>query len=175
MFEGAARGQVSAQYPGGLSQRVGDIEDGARRRASEIVDDLEGTIGALEQCWDKATDEMWDRGHCRSFSGEMPIAVQPFRRWREVEIHHHDLGASFDWNDWSDAYVTRELDVTIGTLGARLDDQALALRSTDSPHVWTIPENSCSVIEVRAPRRQLLAWLVGRCDDPSYPKLGPWL
>jgi len=30
------------------------------------------------------------------------------------------------------------------------------------------------VIEVRAPRRQLLAWLVGRYDDPSYPALGPW-
>jgi len=174
MFDGAARGEVFAQYPGGMSQRVDEIADGAQRPAATIIDDLEHTIARLEACWDGATAEMWQHGRCRSFSGEMPIATQPFRRWREVEIHLHDLGASFDWNDWSDAYVERELEVTIGNLGARLGDHALALRSTDSQHVWTIPENSCSVVEVRAPRRQLLAWLVGRYDDPSYPTLGPW-
>ena len=174
MFDGAARGEVYAQYPGGMRQRVDEIEQGARRSAAEIVADLEQTIARLESWWDRATDDMWERGRCRSFSGEMPIANQPFRRWREVEIHLHDLGASFDWGDWSDAYVTRELDVTIGALGSRLGDHALALRATDTQDVWTIPENSCSVVEVRAPRRQLLAWLVGRYDDPSYPTLGPW-
>jgi len=69
----------------------------------------------------------------------------------------------------------RELETTIGTLAPRLDGHPLALRSTDSAHVWTIPENSCSVVEVRAPRRQLLAWLVGRYEDPFYPTLGTWL
>ena len=175
MFEGAARGEVFAQYPGGTKQRSDAIEGGARRGVTEIVDDLERTIAKLEAHWDGATDEMWATGRCRSFGGEMPISIQPFRRWREVEIHHHDLGAKFDWHDWSEPYVMRELEVVIDALGARLDGDALALRSTDSPHVWTVPENSCTVIEVRAPRRQLLAWLVGRYDDPYYPKLGPWL
>ena len=175
MFEGAARGEVFAQYPGGTAQRIDEIEQGSRRPASEIVADLEGTIARLEAHWDAATDEMWSTGRCRSFSGEMPIAIQPFRRWREVEIHHHDLGATFSWRDWSEAYTMRELETTIAALGPRLDGEALALRSIDSAHVWTIPENSCTVIEVRAPRRQLLAWLVGRYEDPSYPKLGPWL
>jgi maleylpyruvate isomerase len=174
MFEGAAKGEVFAQYPGGREQRIDEIEQGARRSTSEIVDDLEQTTARLEARWDSATDEMWATGRCRSFAGEMPLALQPFRRWREVEIHHHDLGAKFSWRDWSDAYTTREFEMTLATLGPRLEDGPIALRSTDSPHVWTIPENSCSVVEIRAPRRQLLAWLVGRYDDPLYPKLGPW-
>ena len=175
MFEGATRSEVFAQYPGGMAQRIDEIEQGARRSASEIVDDLEVTIARLEARWDATTDEVWATGRCRSFSGEMTIAIQPFRRWREVEIHHHDLGTTFSWRDWSEAYTIRELETTIATLGPRLDRDAIALRATDSAHVWTVPENSCSVIEVRAPRRQLLAWLVGRYDDPYYPKLGPWL
>ena len=174
MFDGAAVGEVFAQYPGGTTQRIDEIEHGARRGAAEIIDDLETTIAELEARWEAATDEMWATGRCRSFTGEMPIAIQPFRRWREVEVHHHDVGAKFSWRDWSEAYTERELDTTIGTLGSRLAEEALALRSTDSADVWTIPENSCSVVEVRAPRRQLLAWLVGRYDDPLYPKLGPW-
>ena len=175
MFDGASRGEVFAQYAGGTSQRIGDIELGARRTAAEIIDDLEATIAKLEARWDAATGEMWATGRCRSFSGEMTIAIQPFRRWREVEIHHHDLGAAFSWSDWSEAYTMRELDTTIATLGSRLGRDGLTLRSTDSPHVWNVPENSCSVIEDRAPRRQLLAWLVGRYDNPHFPELGPWL
>jgi len=106
------------------------------------------------------------------------LTVQGIRYGHGLVFHYKKAISAllpyFDWNDWSDAYVERELEVTIGNLGARLGDHALALRSTDSQHVWTIPENSCSVVEVRAPRRQLLAWLVGRYHDPSYPTLGPW-
>jgi maleylpyruvate isomerase len=207
MFVGAAKGAVFPQYPGGEAQRRDEIELGAHRPAAAIVADVESSMAALESQWDGATDEMWASGRCRSFGGEMTLSIQPFRRWREVEIHHHDLGGAFTWRDWSDAYVARELAETIATLGARIHDP-LALRSTDSSDVWTVlpalpaaaravlpalpaaaravlpalpeaaravPPDSCSVIEVRGPRRELLAWLVGRHDNPRHPPLEPWL
>lgn len=183
MFAGAAVGEIFAQYPGGVQQRADEIEAGARRRARAIVADVETTTAALEACWDAATDEMWRSGRCRSFGGEMDIAIQPFRRWREVEVHHADLGKAFSWPDWSDAYVARELEETIAALPSRIREP-LALRSTDSYDVWTVspvlseatrPENSGSVLEVRGPRRQLLAWLMGRDDHPRRPPLEPWL
>jgi maleylpyruvate isomerase len=174
MFAGAALGEIHPQYPGGTAQRTDEIERGAHRGAAAIVADVETTMAALEARWDAATDEMWSSGRCRSFGGEMPLAIQPFRRWREVEIHHHDLGTAFSWNDWPDAYVGREFEATLATLPPRISGP-LALRATDSALVWTVPEDSCSVVEVRGPQRQLLAWLVGRHDDPRYPKLGPWL
>ena len=36
MFAGAAQGEVFAQYPGGMAQRIDEIEMGARRSAAEI-------------------------------------------------------------------------------------------------------------------------------------------
>src|SRR5208282_6678876 len=39
-LEGARRGEVVDQYPGGLKGRAADIEDGAARPATELVADV---------------------------------------------------------------------------------------------------------------------------------------
>ena len=174
MFAGAAVGEVWEMYPGGFERRARDIEAGAGRRARELSADVAETLGRLETHWDNATDDMWVRGRGRRPADELPLHDLVFRRWRETEIHHHDLGLSYRYTDWPDAYVMTELSRTIADLGTRLEETGIALRSTDSQHVWTVPESSCSVVEVRAPRRQLLAWLVGRYEEPYYPILKPW-
>jgi maleylpyruvate isomerase len=174
MFAGAAQGEVWDQYPGGPQQRVDDIEAGAPRPAAELASDATAALRRLETAWDNATDTVWESGRGRIFAGELDIAVLPFRRWREVEMHHADLGLDFTWRDWPADYTTLELERAVAGLGARLIDGPLALRSTDSPDVWTVPDNACTVIEIRAPRRQLLAWLFGRFEDPNYPTIKPW-
>lgn len=175
MFEGAARGEVWDMYPGGGAQRDGDIAAGAERPAAEIVRDLGDAIEALDSAWQSTAPDVWQTGQGRTRDGRLvPLANWPFLRWREVEVHHHDLGRAFTWRDWSETYVNRELGLAIDGLGARIGSDALALRSTDSHDVWTIPENVCSVVEVRAPRRQLLAWLLDRYDDVRYPPIAPW-
>jgi maleylpyruvate isomerase len=48
-------------------------------------------------------------------------------RWREVEIHHADLGRGFGWTDWSPAYVRADLPRLIALLVDRDPDRARQL------------------------------------------------
>jgi maleylpyruvate isomerase len=175
MLDAAARGNVADQYAGGNVQRDGDIEAGSGRSAVELVGDVLEASARLEGAWAATTDDTWDRGHGRARAGLWPVADMPFRRWREVEIHHADLGLAYRFGDWPDGYVDREFAQTLSDLPARLPaGMALVLRATDSGETWTVPEGHVDAVEVVGDRRWLLAWLVGRVDDPSLPALAPW-
>jgi maleylpyruvate isomerase len=155
MLEGARRGEIADQYPGGNGQRAADIEAGAGRPAAELVADVVGSAGRLEEAWAATPEEARRTGHGRVVSGLWPLADLPFRRWREVEIHHVDLGLTYGIDDWPDAYVDAELDRALPSLDARLPARArVDVASLD--------------------RRRLLAWLVGRSDEPDLPALAPW-
>ncbi len=120
LFAAAVRGEVGDQYPGGVAQRSSDIEFGAHRRIADLVADLRESIDRLEAAWEAATEPAWD-GRARSpLAEEMLIADLPFRRWREVEVHHADLGIpDFTIDDWSTGYVRRELDRETKTWASR--------------------------------------------------------
>lgn len=72
----------------------------------------------------------------------------PFHRLREVEVHHVDLGLGYDATRWPDAYVARELPRAVATLPHRLQDPVA--------------------------RRQLVAWLLDRGDEPVGLELDGW-
>lgn len=107
LCEGAAAGEVRDQYPGGAVQRNGDIEAGAGRTASELVDDLRTACTRLEAAFEAVTD--WS-ATVRTSADEVPVASLLLRRLRETEIHTADLGLDgFTWRDWSDALVDDQL------------------------------------------------------------------
>ena len=146
MLEGAAGGDIVDQYEGGPEGRAGEIEVGARRPADEQVADVAASIARLEATWDNTSDEVWARGFARTTRGELVVCADlPFRRWREVEVHHADLGLDVGPESWSAPFVDSELPRSLAGLPARmpLDD-----------------------------RRALLAWLMGRAPTP--PALPPW-
>ncbi len=155
MLEGAWRGEVADQYPGGNERRAADIEAGAGRPAADLVADVAGSAGRLEEAWAATPEEVWRTGQGRVVGGLWPLAELPFRRWREVEIHHVDLGLTYGIEDWPDAYVEAELARTLPSLAARL------------PAGATVDVDSLD-------RRRLLAWIVGRSTDPSLPVLSAW-
>lgn len=161
LLEGAARGQVADQYPGGNEQRAAEIEAGAGRTAGELAADVRTSAARLEDAWDATTDDAWRTGRGRVSSGIWPLADLPFRRWREVEVHHVDLGLAYGFADWPDAYVDAELGRTLAELPGRLPP------GTDVELV--APKDAVE-------RRRFLAWLVGRGDPPGpgFPALGPW-
>ena len=148
MLGAAQRGESVEQYAGGYGQRAADIEAGAGRPARELVDDVRASAAALEATWAGMTDEAWD-GHGLNAGGRpWPCRQMPFHRWREVEIHHADLGLAYTYADWPEDYVAVELPRMLVSLPDRMPNG----------------EN----------RRLLLAWLVGRAGDLRGVSVDQW-
>ena len=135
VLEGARVGEVRDQYPT-AGMREADIAAGAARSAAELLDDLTAACARLEAAWTALDDAGW-AGECRMNAGPCPAFELPFRRLREVEAHHVDLGLAYAPADWPPAYVEGEL----ARLLPRLPD--------------------------RADRNALAAWLLGRGDAPD--------
>ena len=174
VLEAAARGEPAERYPGGREQRAAEIDAGAARPAAEQAEDVRRTIWRLESAWARVPAEGW------ALTGtllDQPEAVSdlPFRRWREVEVHHADLGLTFTWRDWSEEYVDLELELSTRKLALRLqDDIALRIEPSDAIGVWIVEPVPVERTLVRGTRRELLAWILGRDDRPDWPELAPW-
>ncbi|MEP7113684.1 MAG: maleylpyruvate isomerase N-terminal domain-containing protein [Ilumatobacteraceae bacterium] len=108
MCVAAMRGEIAEMYPGGLEQRTGDIEAGARRPAADLTADVTGTAAQLEAVWAAMPISAW-AGRGITVAGEVAIAELLFIRWREVAVHHADLGLDFSWRDWEADYVRLDL------------------------------------------------------------------
>lgn len=147
MLRAAMAGDAVTQYENGREQRAADIEAGAGRSAAELLDDLAVSTAALEETWAEMPEQAWS-GHGLNAEGEIwPCAALPLHRWREVELHHVDLGLGYSPADWPDAYVDRELAISLALLPERLDPSG---------------------------QREMLAWLVGRTPQPGSLPLTPW-
>ncbi|HUY21189.1 MAG TPA: maleylpyruvate isomerase N-terminal domain-containing protein [Acidimicrobiales bacterium] len=147
MLGAALAGDTVEQYAGGREERVAAIAAGADRGAGELLDDVRRSTAALESAWAAMTPEAWD-GHGLARGRPWPCRSLPYSRWREVEIHHVDLGLGYEVDDWPDGYVRREL------------FRALA----------TVPDRLAAPGE----RSRLLAWLVGRAASPGELHLDHW-
>ena len=136
-LEGAARDEVVDQYPGGYASRASEIAVGAGRPAVELVADVEASAARLEDCCATLPADAWDRP-TRDVSGaERAANTLMLTRWREIEVHHADLGLGYTPADWPDdlvaAWLPRELE--------------------------RLPK--------RADPKQLLAWAIGRGPAPT--------
>ena len=158
LFVEAADGRIGDQYPGGSQQRAGDIGVGAARPAPDLVDDLQVSCARLEAAWATAPPEVWEHGRARAGGAvEMAVHELPFRRWREVEVHHADLGLpGFGPDDWSSGYIRREL-----------DRQLMAWRASRPMGMGGLPAAANSL-----PAARRLAWLLGRIEVPGLDHPG---
>jgi len=91
-LEGAALGELRDQYPGGLDQRGADIEAGASRSAAELVADVTHSSDEVGRVVAELPAAAWD-APSRTSRGVVEDSRQcVFSRWREVAVHHGDLG-----------------------------------------------------------------------------------
>lgn len=147
ILQGAQRGEHLEQYAGGVEQRAADIEAGAGRSALELIADVTASAATLDAAWAAMTPPDWS-GHGLSGGTAWRCRDLPLSRWREVEVHHVDLGRGYEIEDWPELYVATELPAMLASLPDRLTSGAA--------------------------RRRLLAWLMGRTDSPGELILEPW-
>lgn len=141
-IEGAVRGELVEQYPGGLDGREAAIAVGATQSRDEIVGDLEKWSIRLDALFGSLPAAAWKRPVRTVGGGSHPVSLLPFRRWREVEVHLVDLSLGQSTQDWSQEFVDRAMPSLLTGLGER------------------------------ANRRDLMAWLLGRGPAPQLYEWG---
>lgn len=141
-IKGAMRSEIVEQYEGGLSGRAAEIEKGAGRNASVVRKDLSDWSIRLDDLFQSMPDDVWRRPVRAVAGGEHPVALLPFRRWREVEVHLADLGLGVCPAGWTEGLVARALPRLIAGLSDRSD------------------------------QRELIAWLLGRGPAPELTSWG---
>ena len=146
MMAAAIKGNAVTQYEGGHAQRAADIAAGAARSAQELLDDVTSSIERLEEIWERMTSAAWAGYGLNAIGESWDCEAMPFHRWREVAIHHVDLGIGYTAADWPDDYVDRELAISLRSLPERLES---------------------------GDQRLVLAWLLGRGDQPAVA-IKPW-
>ncbi|HWE55201.1 MAG TPA: maleylpyruvate isomerase N-terminal domain-containing protein [Acidimicrobiales bacterium] len=145
-LEGALEGRDLARYPGGDEERNRDIESGAGRPAAEMAADLTTAQQRLEDVWRRHQDAGWPHRELLG-NDHWTITESPWRRLREVEMHHVDMGLGYEPSDWPAAYVARDLPLLLATAAARTG---------------------------AAEQAAVLAWLAGRGERPAHWSLAPW-
>lgn len=124
-WEAAARHEVVDQYAGGYPGRAADIEAGAGRPAAELVADVRTSARRFEETAAALDDDTWDRPVRAGSGGERPARTLVLARWREVEVHHVDLGLGYRPADWPPALVARVLPEVLPGLAERADPAAV--------------------------------------------------
>lgn len=131
------------QYEGGLAGRAADIEAGAARDPETLVADVRRSIWALESAWARHDD--WD-GIARRTGATVPTRDLPFKRWREAEVHHVDLGLGVSFADLPAEYLRLEL--------RRME---MLWRARRPMGLTPLPDAALA-----RPPHERLAWLLGR-------------
>jgi maleylpyruvate isomerase len=183
LAESAARGEVGNQYPGGPEQRTSGIAAGRGERAATLLADLRRSCDALMEAWHGVPDSAWDTPG-RSLTGERTQREWVWSRWREVEVHHVDLGLGYSPSEWPIVFATRGLRDAFAELPNRAKrnrmpiDSDLRIEATDHDCAWVVRLHDDAVTVERDDSAvaavdgvvsgwgcDVLAWLYGR--DPS--------
>jgi maleylpyruvate isomerase len=163
----ARTGVVTPQYPS-PAVRDRDIEAGAGRPLAELITDVRDSAARFADAAAEVPAEAWSVELALP-TGPAPAALVPWRRLREVEVHHVDLGAGYGPADWPESFPYRLLREIAGSLA----DLSLTLRPT-SPGAPAAVRTGDGVT-INGPAHALAAWLAGRSagDGLTVDPAGP--
>lgn len=154
------------------ASRDAEIDERAAWPAAQLAELNRQSTEDLAASFGRVTDQ-WEVLLPRVIDGPAwSIADWVGARWREVEIHHTDMGVGYTHHDWDDAFVDY---LTKVAAFDREPEVGLTLRS---PSGETLVGGGGQVVS--GAQRDLVWWLIGRGEgegvssDAPLPTLGPW-
>jgi maleylpyruvate isomerase len=178
VLDGVREGLRTPMYASDV-RRDGDIDELAAADPATIRERLHAGAVAFADAVRRLPAASWDGTFDRLPEGpSLPVGVVPSMRGREVEIHHADLGAGFDHQDWPDAFVRDLLDTMTVDHAA---SGPFRITASDLAQSWQVGEADGPGPEVTGTGADLGWWLVGRerspglrCTGGDLPAIGPW-
>ena len=178
-LEGLRAGESVPRYvsPGA---RDHDIEELSADEVHQVRDRLLASTSRFADAVAAMEEEHWGERIERVPGGvTFAAAAVPAMRWREVEIHHADLGVGYERGDWPTAFAEAAVD----SMAARLRDLSPGFRLvlTDVGGVREIGSVDPDAPEVRGRAADAAWWLSGRGDGTGMsseggdlPQIGAW-
>lgn len=166
MMAAAMTGEIADQYPGGSQARDADIEAGAKASVAELTEDVRKTARTLDETAERMTPDAWQRPVRFLSIGEQPAARTIWTRWREVEIHHSDLGLIYNPSDWPDAFVEEYLSGELRRLPERLPAGLSVILRVDG-YEGTYGPADAPPMTLSGQPWAVYAWLTGRVEQAN--------
>lgn len=155
LFSEAALGREGEQYAGGLKGRAEGIAAEANLSGIDLVRRTRESIYQLEGAWARSPGEAWLGNGKNAVGAVLAIADLPLLRWREMEVHMHDLGFGFTYTQWNFLYVRHDL----SRMSMRYTSRLPMGMSGLPPLALALSEN------------ERLAWLFGRVTPDGLEQL----
>ena len=96
---GVITGEAAPEmYPGGPAARAAAIEEGAGRPAELLEADFRFAGRRVIESLRRITEDLYETPV--NWRRRVPVRQVPVLRWRELEIHHVDLGLGYSAADW---------------------------------------------------------------------------
>ncbi|HET7398443.1 MAG TPA: maleylpyruvate isomerase family mycothiol-dependent enzyme [Intrasporangium sp.] len=142
--------------------RDAEIEAGARRGATDLVEDVRAAADRLAPLLDRLGPQLEGRTVQRTPGGRAVLVARvPFLRLRELLVHHVDLDAAFTFADVPAELAELLLDHAARTLREHPEAPSVEIR-TDEGDVHVIGTGTAYVTGSRA---AALLWLLRRRPD----------
>lgn len=159
--------------------RDADIEAGAPRPLAEQLADNEAAANRWLALAQTAPEEAWTATVRTRQGRPIPASEVIWMRLQEVEIHHVDLAAGYQPDDWPKDFVARLLpraaaDLTKGFAAEGDPAAAFEVRAADTGFTATVGSGSADHT-VSGPASALLAWLLGRSEGADLSGVLPTL
>lgn len=179
-LEGLASGEAVPMYVSSEA-RDQDIEELALDEVRPVRDRVLTSTTRFADALAPLGESEWACVVARVPGGQtFPAAAVPAMRWREVEIHHADLGAGYTRRNWELAFADAAVDHFATRQGEQVGGHGFTVLLTDVERSREVGSVGATAREVRGSAADLAWWLSGRGDgegltcESGLPTIGAW-